>query len=57
MNEAITAYRSATVSPEFREAECLRSIARHNEAAALRHAAEEAVKKATRCYRKRRCFG
>jgi predicted transposase/invertase (TIGR01784 family) len=44
MNEAITAYRSATVSPEFREAERLRSIARHNEAAALRHAAEEAAK-------------
>jgi predicted transposase/invertase (TIGR01784 family) len=38
MNQAIDAYHQITVTPEFREAERLRSIARHNEAAALRNA-------------------
>jgi flagellar biosynthesis/type III secretory pathway protein FliH len=38
MNEAINAYHRITVSPEFREIERARSSARHNEAAALRHA-------------------
>jgi hypothetical protein len=41
MSEAITAYHKIKVSPEFRELERLRSIARHNEAAALRHARHE----------------
>ena len=35
VNEAITAYRQITVTPEFREAERLRSKARHDEAQAL----------------------
>jgi predicted transposase/invertase (TIGR01784 family) len=35
MQQAIRAYRSITVTPEFREAERLRSIARHDEAQAL----------------------
>jgi len=41
MKQVINAYHSVAASPEFREAERLRSIARHNEAAALRHAREE----------------
>jgi len=41
MKQAINAYHQITVTPEFREAERLRSIARHNEAAALRHARNE----------------
>jgi predicted transposase/invertase (TIGR01784 family) len=41
MNQAINAYHSVTVTSEFREMERLRSIARHNEAAALRHARQE----------------
>ena len=41
MQQTIGAYRSITVTPEFRELERLRSKARHNEAAALRHAKEE----------------
>jgi predicted transposase/invertase (TIGR01784 family) len=38
MQQAIRAYRSITVTPEFLEAERLRSIARHEEAQALFHA-------------------
>jgi predicted transposase/invertase (TIGR01784 family) len=45
MNQAINAYHSVTVTPEFHEIERLRSIARHNEAAALRHARQEESKK------------
>jgi len=41
MKEAIKAYHRITVTPEFREMERLHSIARHNEAAALRHAQQE----------------
>jgi predicted transposase/invertase (TIGR01784 family) len=41
MDEAINAYNKITVSPEFREIERARSYARHNEAAALRHARQE----------------
>jgi len=37
MKQAINAYHKITVTPEFREMERLRSIARHNEAAVLRH--------------------
>jgi hypothetical protein len=45
MEQAINAYRHITATDEFREMERLRSRARHNEAAALRHArAEGAVK-------------
>jgi len=38
MNEAISAYRHITVTPEFREMERLRSKARHDEAQALYNA-------------------
>jgi flagellar biosynthesis/type III secretory pathway protein FliH len=41
MNEAINAYNSITVSPEFRELERARAYARHNEASALGHARRE----------------
>ena len=40
MEQAINAYRHITATDEFKEVERLRSLARHNEAAALRHAAE-----------------
>ncbi|MCL1983504.1 MAG: Rpn family recombination-promoting nuclease/putative transposase [Clostridiales bacterium] len=40
MEQAIQAYRHITATDEFKEMERLRSLARHNEAAALRHAAE-----------------
>ena len=40
MEQAIEAYRHITATEEFQEIERLRSRARHNEAAALRHAAE-----------------
>ena len=45
MTKAIEAYESVSVSPEFLEIERLRSKARHNEAAALRHARQEAQHK------------
>jgi predicted transposase/invertase (TIGR01784 family) len=45
MDEAIKAYETIAVSPEFRELERARSYARHNEAAALRHARQEGEKK------------
>ena len=45
MEQAINAYNTVSVSPEFRELERLRSIARHNEAAALRNAKEEGEKR------------
>ena len=38
MNDAISAYRNITVTPEFREMERLRSKARHDEAQALYNA-------------------
>jgi len=38
MEQAINAYRSITVDEAFREKERLYSLARHNEASALRHA-------------------
>jgi predicted transposase/invertase (TIGR01784 family) len=38
VKQAIRAYREVVVSPEFREAERLRSLARHNEASALLNA-------------------
>ena len=40
MEQAIKAYRQVTATNEFKEIERLRSLARHNEAAALHHAAE-----------------
>jgi len=40
MEQAIKAYHHITAASDFRELERLRSLARHNEAAALRHAAE-----------------
>jgi predicted transposase/invertase (TIGR01784 family) len=40
MKEAIGAYRHVAATDEFKEIERLRSRARHNEASALRHAAE-----------------
>jgi predicted transposase/invertase (TIGR01784 family) len=45
MKEAIEAYRQVTATSEFRELERLRERARHNEAAALRHARQEERKK------------
>ena len=45
MDQAINAYNTVTVSPEFRELERLRSIARHNEAAAIRNAKDEESQK------------
>jgi hypothetical protein len=41
MEQAINAYRHITATDAFREMERLRSRARHNEAAALRHARTE----------------
>ncbi len=41
MQEAIGAYRHVAATDEFKEIERLRSRARHNEAAALRHARNE----------------
>ena len=38
MSQAVEAYRQITVTPEFREAERLRSKARHDEAQALYNA-------------------
>ena len=43
MEQAINAYNAVTVSPEFKELERLRSIARHNEASALRHEREQTM--------------
>jgi len=43
MEQAIHAYRNITATDEFKELERLRSRARHNEAAALRHARAEAT--------------
>ena len=40
MTQAIKVYRAVTVTDKFKEAERLRSIARSNETAALRHARE-----------------
>jgi len=40
MEQAINAYRHITATDEFKEMERMRSRARHNEAAALRHATE-----------------
>jgi len=40
MEQAINAYQKITIAPEFQEIERQRSIARHNEAAAIRHAKE-----------------
>jgi hypothetical protein len=41
MEQAINTYQSLTVSSEFKEAERMRELALHNEAAALRHAASQ----------------
>jgi CRISPR/Cas system CMR-associated protein Cmr5 small subunit len=41
MEQAISAYRQITATDEFKELERMRSRARHNEAAALRHARTE----------------
>jgi predicted transposase/invertase (TIGR01784 family) len=43
--QAIGAYREVTVSPEFKELERLRTLARHNEASALDHARREEAAK------------
>jgi len=45
MKQAIKAYHKITAAAEFREMERLRSLARHNEAAALRHARNEGMEK------------
>ena len=41
MEQAINAYEKVSVSPEFRELERLRSMARHDEASALGEARRE----------------
>ena len=41
MVQAINAYKKITVDPDFRELERQRSIARHNETTALRHARDQ----------------
>jgi hypothetical protein len=41
MSEAVAAYKSVTVSPEFKEIERMREKARHNEASALDYAVEK----------------
>ena len=41
MQEAIGAYRHVAATDEFKEIERLRSLARHNEASALRHARDQ----------------
>jgi len=48
MNQAINAYHHITVTPEFKEAERLREMARHNEAAALRNERNETAKEIAR---------
>jgi predicted transposase/invertase (TIGR01784 family) len=45
VTQAIEAYREVTVSPEFRELERLRELARHNEASALAHARRKEAEK------------
>jgi len=45
MEQAIEAYEKITVTTEFQERERLRSRARHNEAAALRHARQQESEK------------
>ena len=45
MTQAIEAYRQVSVSPDFLEAERLRSKARHDEAQALKNAEERATEK------------
>ncbi|MDR2733335.1 MAG: PD-(D/E)XK nuclease family transposase, partial [Spirochaetota bacterium] len=53
MEQAIQAYRQTKATDEFKELERLRSRARHNEAAALHHAREEAEKKTEKKVNKR----
>jgi hypothetical protein len=43
MGQTMEAYRAITAESEFREAERLRSRARHNEASAISHAVNQAV--------------
>jgi predicted transposase/invertase (TIGR01784 family) len=45
VKQAIGAYREVTVSPEFKEVERLRELARHNEASALAHARKKEAAK------------
>jgi predicted transposase/invertase (TIGR01784 family) len=45
MEQAIQAYHQITADSEFREMERLREMARHNEAAALRHVRDEGMEK------------
>ncbi len=45
MNQALDAYDTITVSPEFREIERLREKARHDEAQALYHAEQKGIKR------------
>jgi predicted transposase/invertase (TIGR01784 family) len=52
MKQAIDAFHSITVSPEFREIERLYAKARHDEAQALRHERLEAEAATTRAIAK-----
>ena len=45
MEQAINAYQRISASPEFRELERLRSMARHDEASALGEARQEGEKR------------
>ena len=45
MDQAISAYYNITAESEFRESQRLYSKARHNEAAALRHAEQKGLEK------------
>jgi dephospho-CoA kinase len=45
MSQAIGAYRDVVIAPAFKEAERLRSLARHNEASALHNAEQQAEKR------------
>jgi predicted transposase/invertase (TIGR01784 family) len=44
MEQVVEAYRSVSVSDEFKEIERLRELARHNEASAIDHAVRKAVR-------------
>jgi hypothetical protein len=53
MREAVAAYKSVTVSPEFYEIERLRERSRHNEASAIGYAVDVAKEELTAGFLKR----
>jgi predicted transposase/invertase (TIGR01784 family) len=54
MKDAVAAYKSVAVSPEFEQIERLRERTRHNEASALGHARRVAAKAAAKAAREKR---